>query len=108
MIEKDVYLRKDGRWEARLTIGKDEGYKRIYRSFYGETKEIAKQKRASELARLQPDWRVTEFTVKDVTLEYLKVIGTQIKESTASNYQMKAEKATSKNLHMRNPNCIRA
>jgi len=43
-MSNNVYLRKDGRWEARLIVGKNDIGKRVYRSFYGSSKEDALQK----------------------------------------------------------------
>ena len=39
----NIYLRKDGRWEARIALGTADG-KRKYRSVYGKTREEAEYK----------------------------------------------------------------
>lgn len=44
--EGGLYHRKDGLWEARITIGRDSGTgKLIQKSFYGKTQAEARQKR---------------------------------------------------------------
>ena len=49
---RNVYQRKDGRYEARVSLGKNENGKRRYRSFYGNTAEEAEFKM---LAAREPD-----------------------------------------------------
>ena len=40
---KNIYRRKDGRYEGRVTIGKN-GNKRKYKAFWGKTAEEVAQK----------------------------------------------------------------
>ena len=42
--EGNIYLRKDGRWEARLHLGYDENGKRRRKPYYGHTRREAAQK----------------------------------------------------------------
>lgn len=84
-----IYLRKDGRYEARIALGKDNTGKRQYRSVYGKTVEEAERKL---FAVSTHDYEITEITVKEITLEYITALKPQIKESTLANYRMKAEK----------------
>lgn len=86
-----IYRRKDGRWEARIPLGKDKGGKRLSRSFYGSTREEAEYKMSTFLQR-DEFYAVTEMTVKELTLEWLFIMNQKIKQSTAANYRMKAEK----------------
>ncbi|MBP3856194.1 MAG: site-specific integrase [Ruminiclostridium sp.] len=89
---KNIYRRKDGRYEARVLLGKDENGKRRYRSFYGSSAEEAEFKM---LAAREPDTvsaDLTEMTVKELTMEYITVIKPRLKESSEVNYRMKAEK----------------
>ena len=44
-MTRNIYLRKDGRYEARVPLGKDENGKRHYRSFFKNTAEEAEIKR---------------------------------------------------------------
>ena len=85
----NIYRRKDGRYEARIALGKGIEGKRIYRSIYGRTAEDVEMKLAAICCR---DYTITEITVKEITLEYLASLKPQIKESTLANYRMKAEK----------------
>ncbi len=45
-VGESVFLRKDGRWEARYCKGRDEKGRIRYASAYGRTREEAEQKRA--------------------------------------------------------------
>ena len=86
-----AYMRKDGRWECRLSLGKGNNGKRLFKSFYGKTKEeaVLKLKMAAQIAE---DYAETEMTVNDLVQEWLIAAKNRIKESTAANYFMKAEK----------------
>jgi Site-specific recombinase XerC len=85
----NLYKRKDGRYEARISFGKDSDGKRKYRSVYGKTPEEVKSKMS---ALDKHEYSITEMTVKEITLEYLDTVKPQLKESTLANYRMKAEK----------------
>ena len=91
-MANNIYQRKDGRYEARVSLGKDENGKRHYRSFYGNTAEEAEFKMlaAREPAAVPAD--LTEMTVKELTLEYISAIKPRLKESSEANYRLKAEK----------------
>lgn len=86
-----VYQRKDGRWESRFSLGKDKNGKRLFRSFYGKTREEALRK-LQNAQQIAEDYAVTEMTVSDLVREWFFVMSSRIKESTAANYRMKAEK----------------
>ena len=85
----NIYKRKDGRYEARIALGKDSMGKRLYRSFYGKSPEDAEMKLLSAGGQ---HYAVTEITVKEITTEYLATMKPRLKESTYANYKMKAEK----------------
>ena len=87
----NVYRRKDGRYEARISLGKDESGKRRYQSFYGNTRVEAEYKM---LAAYEPQdnlYALTEMTVKELSLEYLRIVKPRLKSSTEANYRMKVE-----------------
>ena len=42
--ERGIYLRKDGRWEARYSIGRAAAGKTKYGSIYGHTREEVEKK----------------------------------------------------------------
>ncbi|MBP3854875.1 MAG: site-specific integrase [Ruminiclostridium sp.] len=89
---KNIYKRKDGRYEARMPLGKDENGKRRYRSYYGNTVEEAEFKLLAEREPVVVPASLTEMTVKELTLEYISAIRPRLKESSEVNYRMKAEK----------------
>lgn len=92
MTNGSTYLRKDGRWESRIYTGKDDNGKRKFRSFYGKSREEAEYKLKLAFRQADEDYAVTEMTVRRLVYEWLNVMGNRIKESTAANYRMKAEK----------------
>lgn len=85
-----TYLRKDGRWEARLSMSCING-KRQSKSFYGHTKVEAERKLLSESFMVCRS-EITEMTVRELCLEWLQVVESRIKVSTLANYRMKMEK----------------
>lgn len=89
---KNIYRRKDGRYEARISLGKDENGKRHYRSFYGNTREEVEYKLLTSKEQVEVALNLTEITVKGLTLEYIAAIRPRLKESSEANYRMKAEK----------------
>ncbi len=48
MSKGTTYQRKDGRWECRISMGKAENGKRIFRSFYGKSREESEYKAMSQ------------------------------------------------------------
>lgn len=44
MNNLNIYSRKDGRFEGRVYLGKDENGKRRYKSYYGATAEEVRRK----------------------------------------------------------------
>ena len=44
MSKGTIYKRKDGRRKTRIFMGKDENGKRVFRSFYGKSREEAEYK----------------------------------------------------------------
>ena len=92
MSKGTVYQRRDGRWECRISMGKDDKGKRVFRSFYGKSREEAEYKAMVAQGQADEEYAVTEMTVKELVTEWLHVTASRIKESTAANYTMKAEK----------------
>ena len=87
----NVYQRRDGRFEARLSLGKDENGKKHYRSFYGNTREEAEYKMLAAAEPQDNMYALTEMTVKEIAFEYIKIIKPRLKNSTEANYRMKIE-----------------
>ncbi len=83
---ENIYKRKDGRWEARYIIGRDENGKSIYRSVYANSYNDVRKKK-NELIR-------THYTISDSmkqTLrtyfaQWIKYKGCLVKESTYNRY----------------------
>ena len=92
MSKKTAYKRRDGRWECRISMGKDENGRRVFRSFYGKSRDEAEYKAMIALDHSEDEYAVTEMTVREFVTEWLHVTASRIKESTAANYVMKAEK----------------
>ena len=92
MSKGTTYKRLDGRWESRISIGKDETGKRKYRSFYGKTREEAEYKLMIFQNHSEQEYAVTEMTVKELGSEWMQIMSARLKESTRANYQMKLEK----------------
>ncbi|MBR1752966.1 MAG: site-specific integrase [Ruminococcus sp.] len=91
MGQGSIYRRKDGRWEARLSLGTDKNGKRQSRSFYGTTREEANEKMHDFLLLLRTEV-LTEITVRELCTEWLGVMQNHLKISTLANYRMKIEK----------------
>ena len=85
-----TYLRKDGRWETRISLGVIDG-KRRFKSFYGETKEEAE----GNMMKANGPYSsgiLTKMTVRELCIEWLKVCEFRVKISTLANYRMKIDK----------------
>ncbi len=92
MKNHSAYYRQDGRWECRVCLGKNGNGKRISRSFYGKTREEAELKAMLSREADEEKYAVTDLTVKEMIAEWMLSISARVKESTAANYRMKAEK----------------
>lgn len=90
MNYRNVYLRKDGRYEGRVFLDTS-GSKRKYHAFFGKTQDevIAKMKKYHIDLISKTQIRKT-FT--EVYEEWFGTVTIRIKESTAANYILKADK----------------
>lgn len=90
MKQANIYLRKDGRWEGRIFTGKKNG-KRQYQAFFGKTREIVEQK---ILAYRSKNVANASYKIQFSTMltEWLHSVQYRVKESTAANYRLKANK----------------
>lgn len=89
MKKYNIYLRKDGRWEGRV-IKQSEDENRKYKYFFGITREIVVQKIDEYMSEWNNSGEHIAFDV--VVKEWFSIIKCNIKESTAANYNMKANK----------------
>ena len=90
MSRVNVYHRKDGRWEGRIVKGRHKDGKRKFQYVFARTKGEALKK----LEALKGEKMVKEchITVSALYEEWFAGIGHFVKESTAANYAMKAQK----------------
>lgn len=88
---RNIYLRKDGRWEGRISKGKNSCGKRRYHAFFGKTKNEVKTKMKKYKNSLYYEENST-ITVVQLFNEWFQSIIHRVKESTAANYQLKANK----------------
>ncbi len=90
MNYRNVYLRKDGRYEGRVFLDTS-GSKRKYHAFFGKTHDevIAKMKKyqIDLISKTQ-----IQKTFTEVYEEWFGTVTIRIKESTAANYILKADK----------------
>lgn len=91
MDKFNIYLRRDGRWEGRMWLGKDEDGRRKYRAFFGKTKEEVQAKMAETRKKLFSASEVS-CSLSELFTEWHQKISHTVKESTAANYLMKATK----------------
>lgn len=66
MSKGTVYKRRDGRWECRISMGKDDNGKRVFKSFYGKSREEAEYKAMIALDHSEDEYAVTEMTVREL------------------------------------------
>ena len=90
MKKYNIYYRRDGRFEGRVSRGKDKDGKRLFRYFFGHTREEVEQK--IDNSRKSRQNNCCSITVGQLFTEWFQNIRFRIKESTAANYLMKAEK----------------
>lgn len=86
----NIYLRKDGRYESRIPNGKKDG-KRTFLYVLARTKEQCIEKVNAIRQRNKPQGYCS-MTVSELFAEWHRSILHCVKESTAANYTMKANK----------------
>ena len=92
MSRLNIYARKDGRFEGRIYLGRDENGKRRYKSYYGPTAEEVQRKYELAQFSFTPNEAVTKMTVSKLASEWLLSVKNRIKESTLANYRLKLVK----------------
>ena len=86
----NVYQRKDGRFEGRITVCRIGG-KRQYKAFFGRTPDDVITKMTDYRERIVETAAVCK-TFSEVFDEWFKSISIRVKDSTLANYVLKAEK----------------
>lgn len=86
---KNIYLRKDGRWEARYPKGRENG--RIkYGYVFGRTYEEAEAKREEAIKHIHCDTGSTaerQITFRNAAQEWLRMQKPELKPSSIAKYQ---------------------
>lgn len=91
MERLNIYHRKDGRWEGRISRGKHRNGKRKYQYIFARTKgEVVT--RMAEIRNLEQPTGVYNSSMTVLWNEWFRSIQHLVKESTAANYLMKAQK----------------
>ena len=103
--ERNIYKRKDGRYEARYIEERDENGKAKYGAVYARTYVEVKAKRDQVKAKIQHTeiLKLLPHTIVSELESYLQNIQTQVKESTYCLYQRYLEKYISP--HFKNILC---
>ena len=87
----NIYLRKDGRYESRIPNGKRSNGKRTFLYVLARTKEACVEKVRAIYQRNHSDGSCA-MTMRTLYSEWYHSILHRVKESTAANYAMKANK----------------
>ena len=87
----NLYLRKDGRYESRVPNGKKPDGKRAFLYVLARTKEQCIERVQAIHRQHRPQGYCT-LTVAELFSEWHRSILHRVKESTAANYTMKADK----------------
>ena len=87
----NIYLRKDGRFESRIPNGKKPDGKRAFIYVLARTKEQCIERIQAVFQQNKPQG-YCQKTMQELFSEWYRGILHRIKESTAANYTMKAEK----------------
>jgi integrase len=86
---KNIYQRKDGRWEARLLAGYTEAGKPRYKSLYAMTYSEARQKQRAAAGALpcgKPEKSTSKMTVATAADRWLSHVQLTAKESSFAKY----------------------
>ena len=87
----NIYLRKDGRFESRVPNGKRKDGKRAFLYVLSRTKEECIARVQAIYQKNRPNG-TCQLTMADLYSEWYRSILHRVKESTAANYAMKANK----------------
>lgn len=90
MEQFNIYHRRDGRYEGRISRGKRKNGKRRFQYFFGHSRKEVQDKMTA--VRRQEFSDNCSKTVGQIFSEWFQSIRHRVKESTAANYRMKAEK----------------
>lgn len=91
MRKYNIYHRRDGRWEGRISRGKHHNGRRKYQYVFAHTREQV-EKKIDEIHQNERKDGVCRLTIRVLFEEWFQNTRHTIKESTAANYMMKAQK----------------
>ena len=80
MYIKNVYHRKDGRWEGRISRGKRSDGKRLFRYIFARTREDL-VKKMEEIRRKERPKNVCRKTMSEIFAEWCEIIRQRVRES---------------------------
>jgi integrase len=86
-IEKNIYLRRDGRYEARYALGKDETGRTMYSAVYARTLEGVKDKLNTALAVIVVIPEKAKLTIVEAIERHLETESIRLKPSTICVYR---------------------
>jgi integrase len=86
-IEKNIYLRRDGRYEARYALGKDETGRTKYSAVYARTLDEVKDKLNTALAVIVVISEKPKLTVVKALERHLETESIRLKPSTVCVYR---------------------
>lgn len=90
MARLNIYHRKDGRWEGRISRGKKDNGQRKFRYIFGKSREQVHNK-MKEILLSEASGNCCK-TVQELFNEWLCSAKHRVKESTLANYRLKADK----------------
>ena len=91
MERYNIYQRRDGRWEGRISKGKGKNGKRRFQYFFGHSRDEVRD-RMNKIQSYKSNQKDCSKTISEVFDEWYQSIQHRVKESTAANYFMKAHK----------------
>ena len=90
MERYNIYYRRDGRYEGRISRGKNKNGKRKYQYFFGKTR-VEVEKKISEARQNEKSQGYCIKTMSVLFYEWYQSIQHRVKESTAANYLMNVQ-----------------
>jgi integrase len=85
-IERNIYLRNDGRYEARYVSGKDSKGHTRYKAVYANTLEAVKERLCEALRRTEETPQINDITIVAALREHLLTESIRLKPSTVGVY----------------------
>jgi hypothetical protein len=87
--EGTIYHRKDGRWEARITVGRKNG-RRVRKAIYGASRKEVQRRLAAALGQLRQGVPLPDderLTLAAYLASWLRSVRTTLRPSTYVSYE---------------------